>query len=36
MPTVPVVTKSREIGAKTATPPTAFPAKSGDAVEANQ
>jgi hypothetical protein len=36
MPTVPVVTKSREIGAKTAIPPTPFPAKSGDAVEANQ
>ncbi len=36
MPTVPVVTKSKETGAKTATLPTVFPAKSGDAKEANQ
>ena len=36
MPTAPAATKSKEIGAKTATLPTVFPARSGDAKEANQ
>jgi hypothetical protein len=36
MPTVPVATKSKEIGAKTAILPTAFPARSGDAKDLNQ
>lgn len=36
MPTVPVVTKSKEIGGLTLIHRINFPAKSGDAVEANQ
>ena len=36
MPTVPVATKSKVIGAKTATLQTVFPAKNGDAAEVNQ